>query len=111
VRKTSPLQIYERMSVANMPLPETTKNLLEAYHEGLKAYHERKWDEGAASMEHATTFEPDVSGCRQYLERLRLSQVRLPEAKWNGVFVLHAKCGSPLKFADFFCKFCLKIGA
>ncbi len=91
VGKTEPVRIFELLDVANKPLPEATKNFLEVYQEGLKAYHERKWDEGIAYMEHAMSFRADDPVCKLYIERMKLFQIHPPEANWNGVFILQTK--------------------
>lgn len=91
VGKTEPVTIYELIGLADRPLAEPTRNFLEIYHEGLKAYRDRKWDEVVAYMEHAMTFKADDPVCKLYIERMRLFQIHPPEADWNGVFVLHSK--------------------
>jgi adenylate cyclase len=67
------------------------KYFLDIYNEGVKAYQERRWDEGIAYMEHAMTKVPNDTVCELYIERMRLYKLTPPASDWNGVFVLHSK--------------------
>lgn len=87
--KSEPLKIYELMGLANRPMNEMSKNFFEMYTEGLKAYHERRWDEGIAYMEQALTFRHEDPVCTVYIERMKLFQFHPPEPNWDGVFGLH----------------------
>ena len=89
--KTEPVKIYELMDLATSPMSDATKRFLEAYDEGLKAYHDRNWEEGVAYMEHAMTLKADDPVCKLYVERMKLFQLNPPDADWNGVFILHSK--------------------
>ena len=89
--KSEPVRIFELLDVADKTLPEKTKIFLENYQEGLKAYQERRWDEGIAYMEHAMTYWPEDSVCQLYIERIRLYQITPPKPDWNGVFILMSK--------------------
>jgi adenylate cyclase len=89
--KSEPVRIFELLDVADKTVPDTTKRFLETYREGLKAYTERRWDEGIAYMEHAMIYWPDDPVCNLYIERMRLYQIHPPKPEWNGVFVLESK--------------------
>jgi adenylate cyclase len=91
VGKTEPVYIYELMDLADKPLDDKTKYFLDIYTQGLKAYQERRWDEGIAFMEHAMEKIPDDSVCQLYVERMKLYQITPPSDSWNGVFVLQSK--------------------
>jgi adenylate cyclase len=91
VGKTEPVQIFELMDIANKPLDEKTKYFLDIYGQGLKAYQERRWDEGIAFMANAMEKIPDDPVCQLYIERMKLYQITPPADNWNGVFVLQSK--------------------
>jgi adenylate cyclase len=89
--KSEPVRIYELLDVTEKAVPEKTKTFLDVFQEGLKAYQERRWDEGIAYMEHAMTFWPNDPVCQLYIERMRLYQIHPPKPEWNGVFILETK--------------------
>ncbi|MCU0452207.1 MAG: adenylate/guanylate cyclase domain-containing protein [Bacteroidetes bacterium] len=89
--KSEPVRIFELLDVAERSVPEKTKMFLGVYQDGLKAYTERRWDEGIAYMEHAMTYWPEDPVCNLYIERMRLYQIHPPKPEWNGVFVLESK--------------------
>jgi adenylate cyclase len=91
VGKSEPVQIYELIDIANKPLDDKKKYFLDIYEQGLKAYQERRWDEGIAFMEHALEKVPDDSVCQLYVERMKLYQITPPSDNWSGVFVLQSK--------------------
>jgi adenylate cyclase len=91
VGKTEPTRIYELISLADKPLTDKMKYFYDIFAEGLKAYQERRWDEGIAYMEHALKHVPNDPVCQLYIERMRLYQISPPKPDWNGVFVLHTK--------------------
>lgn len=91
VGKSEPVQIYELIDLANKPLDDKMKYFLDIYDQGLKAYQERKWDEGIAFMEHALEKVPNDSVCQLYIERMKLYQITPPSDNWSGVFVLQSK--------------------
>ncbi len=91
VGKSEPVRIFELLSMDAAPKTDKDKLFLETYHEGLKAYQERRWDEGIAYMEHAMTYWPEDPVCQLYIERMRLYQIHPPKPEWNGVFVLDSK--------------------
>jgi adenylate cyclase len=91
VGKSEPVKIYELRDLADKPLSDDMKYFLDIYNEGVKAYQERRWDEGIAYMEHAMTKVPNDTVCELYIERMRLYKLTPPASDWNGVFVLHSK--------------------
>lgn len=91
VGKSEPVQIFELIDIANKPLDDKMKYFLDIYGQGLKAYQERRWDEGIAFMAHAIEKVPDDSVCQLYIERMKLYQITPPSDNWSGVFVLQSK--------------------
>jgi adenylate cyclase len=91
VGKTEPTRLYELINLADRPLTDKMKYFLEMFTEGLKAYQERRWDEGIAYMENAMQQIPNDPVCQLYIERMKLYQISPPKSDWNGVFVLQSK--------------------
>jgi adenylate cyclase len=91
VGKSEPVQIFELIGIADKPLDDARKYFLDIYEQGLKAYQERRWDEGIAFMAHALEKVPDDSVCQLYIERMKLYQITPPADNWSGVFVLQSK--------------------
>jgi adenylate cyclase len=91
VGKNEPVHIYELLEIAEKPLSDKMKYFLDIYGQGLKAYQERRWDEGIAYMEHAMLQIPNDPVCQLYIERMRLYKINPPADNWTGVFVLQSK--------------------
>jgi adenylate cyclase len=91
VGKTEGVRIYELFSMADRQISDKMKSFLDMYNQGLKAYQERRWDEGIAFMEHAMQHIPQDPVCLLYVERMKLYKLNPPADDWNGVFVLQSK--------------------
>ena len=91
VGKSEPVRIYELIDTSDRTVADSEKSFLDAYREGLKAYQERRWDEGIALMEHAMTFHRGDPVCLLYIERMKLFKLTPPGPDWNGVFILQSK--------------------
>ena len=91
VGKTEPVRIYELMGLSDKPLSDYMKYFMELYHDGLKAYQERKWDEGISYFQSALTYIPNDAVCQLYIERMNLFKLHPPAEDWDGVFVLSSK--------------------
>lgn len=89
--KNEPVKVYELMGRHDMPLTEQQKQSLEIYHEGLKLYRGRQFDEAIAYMEQAMQLDPNCHAARIYTERAGLYKIAPPPADWNGVFVMTTK--------------------
>jgi adenylate cyclase len=89
--KTEPVKVYEVLGLADMELTETQRQALEIYHEGLRLYRERKWDEAIAYMQQVLKVDPTFYVAQIYSERADLYRVAPPPAEWNGVFVMKTK--------------------
>jgi adenylate cyclase len=89
--KTEPVKVFELLGLANMQMTENEKQALELYHEGLKLYRERKWDEAIAYFNQAHQLDPKCHVAQIYAERAGLYQLNPPPDDWNGVFVMTTK--------------------
>jgi adenylate cyclase len=89
--KTEPVKVWELLGTADMAMTDNQKQSLEIYHEGLRLYRERNWQEAIAYFQQAKQLDP---GCRVadiYEQRANLYQLNPPPADWKGVFVMTTK--------------------
>jgi adenylate cyclase len=89
--KTEPVKVYELLGTAEMEMTENQRQALEMYHEGLKLYRSRKWEEAIAYMQQAYSLDENCYVAQIYTERASLYQITPPPAEWNGVFVMTTK--------------------
>ncbi len=89
--KTEPVKVYELLGKATMKLTDKQKQSLEIYHEGLKLYRERKWEEAIAYFGQAFSLDEKCYVAQIYSQRAGLYQLSPPPDDWNGVFVMTTK--------------------
>ncbi len=89
--KTEPVKVYELLGRATMSLSDNQKQSLELYHEGLKLYRERKWEESIAYFNQAFGLDEKCYVAQIYAQRASLYQLNPPPEDWNGVFVMTTK--------------------
>ena len=89
--KTEPVRVYELLGTADMEMTENQRQSLEMYHEGLKYYRSRKWEEAIAYLQQAYSLDETCFVAQIYTERANLYQITPPPAEWNGVFVMTTK--------------------
>lgn len=89
--KTEPVKVYELLGTSDMQLTDSQKQSLEIYHEGLKLYRDRKWEEAIAYMQQAKQLDGTCHAAEIYEQRASLYQLNPPPADWNGVFVMTTK--------------------
>jgi adenylate cyclase len=89
--KTEPVKVYELLGTSDMALTDKQKQALELYHEGLKLYRERKWEEAIAYMQQVYSLDETCYAAQIYTERANLYQITPPPDDWNGVFVMTSK--------------------
>lgn len=89
--KTEPVKVYELLGMVPMEMTEQQQQSLELYHEGLKLYRQRQWDEAIAYMEQALALDKTCSVAQLYIERAQLYKLTPPPPDWNGVFVMTMK--------------------
>ena len=89
--KTEPVKVYELLGKAGMEMTENQKQSIELYHEGLKLYRERKWEEAIAYFQQAVTLDDKCYVAQIYTQRASLYQINPPPDDWNGVFVMTTK--------------------
>jgi len=89
--KTEPVKVYELLGTTDMVMTENQKQALEMYHEGLKLYRSRKWEEAIAYMQQAYSLDESCYVAQIYTERANLYQLTPPPPEWNGVFIMTTK--------------------
>jgi len=89
--KTEPVKVYELLGKTGMQLTDNQKQSLELYHEGLKLYRERKWEEAIAYFQQAFSLDEACYVAQIYTQRASLYQINPPPDDWNGVFVMTTK--------------------
>jgi adenylate cyclase len=90
--KTEPVKVYELLGMsAELTLSDEEKQSLELYHEGIKFYRQRKWEEAIAYMQQSSKLDPKCFAAQIYTERASLYQLTPPPPDWNGVFVMSSK--------------------
>ncbi len=89
--KTEPVRVYEVMGKIDMKLTDAQAQSLEIYHEGLRLYRSRQWDEAIAYMQQAQQLDPTCGAATIYIERANLYKIAPPATEWNGVFVMTTK--------------------
>jgi adenylate cyclase len=89
--KTEPVKVYELLGRSDMKLTDAEKRALELYHEGLKLYRDRKWEEAIAYMQQAHSLDSKCYVAQIYTQRASLYQISPPPDDWNGVFVMATK--------------------
>ena len=89
--KTEPVKVWELMGMADMALTDDQRQSLELYHEGLKLYRARSWEEAIAYFQQAKRLDPTCRVAEIYEQRASLYQLNPPPSDWNGVFVMTTK--------------------
>lgn len=89
--KSEPVKVYELLGRTGMQQSENQKQSLELYHEGLKLYRERKWEEAIAYFQQAVSLDDTCYVSQIYTQRASLYQINPPPDDWNGVFVMTTK--------------------
>ena len=89
--KTEPVKVFELLGTTSVKLSDGEKQSLELYHEGLKLYRKRTWDEAIAYFNQAHQLDPKCHVAQIYAERAGLYQLNPPPESWNGVFVMTTK--------------------
>jgi adenylate cyclase len=89
--KTEPVKVWELLGTTDMQMTENQKQSLEIYHEGLRLYRERNWQEAIAYFQQAKQLDPTCRVSEIYEQRANLYQLNPPPADWVGVFVMTTK--------------------
>ena len=89
--KTEPVKVWELLGTSDLQMTDNEKQSLEIYHEGLRLYRERNWQEAIAYFQQAKQLDPTCRVSEIYEQRASLYQLNPPPADWTGVFVMTTK--------------------
>jgi adenylate cyclase len=89
--KTEPVKVWELLGTTETPLNNNQEQSLEIYHEGLRLYRDRNWQEAIAYFQQAKQLDPSCHVAEIYEQRANLYMLNPPPADWNGVFVMTTK--------------------
>ncbi|MGD0589230.1 MAG: adenylate/guanylate cyclase domain-containing protein [Bacteroidota bacterium] len=89
--KNEPVKVYELLGTTKMEMTNNKRQSLELYHEGLKLYRARQWEEANAYMQQAYSLDETCYAAQIYAERASLYKLTPPPADWNGIFVMTSK--------------------
>jgi adenylate cyclase len=89
--KTEPVKVWELLGMSDLTMSDNQKQSLEIYHEGLRLYREKNWQEAIAYFQQAKQLDPACHVAEIYEQRANLYQINPPPAEWNGVFVMTTK--------------------
>jgi adenylate cyclase len=87
--KLEPVMIYELFGHGS--LEQSSKQLLQAFREGLAAYKQRQWQQAIACFQEALGINPDDEPAKLYLQRCEEYQLSPPPENWDGVYVMTTK--------------------
>jgi adenylate cyclase len=89
--RKEPVKVYELLGTSKMEMTENKRQSLELYHEGLKLYRSRQWEEAIAYMQQAFSSDNTCYAAQIYSERAGLYKLTPPPEDWNGIFVMTSK--------------------
>jgi adenylate cyclase len=89
--KKEPVKVYELLGTIKMEMSSSKRQSLELYHEGLKLYRARQWEEANAYMQQAYSLDETCYVAQIYSERASLYKLTPPPDDWNGIFVMTSK--------------------
>lgn len=89
--KLEPVTIFEVLAPKGK-LSENKVKVVEAFHNGLKLYRERRWEEAKAVFDSALAIDPEDGPCGVYRERVNDTEAaKHLGADWDGVYVMTTK--------------------
>lgn len=89
--KSEPVKVWELLGTADLQMSDNQKQSLEIYHEGLRLYRERNWQEAIAYFQQAKQLDSSCRVAEIYEQRANLYQLNPPPPEWSGVFVMTTK--------------------
>jgi len=89
--KNEPVKVYELIGTTKTEMSGNKRQSLELYHEGLRLYRARQWDEANAYMQQAYSLDETCYAAQIYSERASLYKLTPPPDDWNGIFIMTSK--------------------
>jgi len=87
--KKKPVAIYELLGLA--PADSDLAEFLHLFHQGLKLFRERQWDESITLLKKARWLRPQDHHCQRYVTLAQQYQVDPPGPDWEGVASMEKK--------------------
>jgi adenylate cyclase len=87
--KKQPVAIFELLDQA--PADPDLARFLELYHQGLKLFRQRQWEESHAAFFSASEVRPQDHHCQRYLSLIAQYRVEPPGPEWQGLSVMKDK--------------------
>jgi len=88
--RTAPLRVFELLEEKSDRV-RTSMEFLEAYHDGIGLYRDRKWQEAGRRFSDARKIKPDDYPSQLYIERSMHYAKNPPPQDWDGVFGMKTK--------------------
>lgn len=93
--KSVPVHVYELLSEKGQ-LKNETAQLLNLFHEGLKLYHDQRWEEALKKFSESAKLEDDfpnrpTNPSKVYIYRCTHFLTNPPEKNWDGVWTMTTK--------------------
>jgi adenylate cyclase len=89
--KTEGVLVHEVLAKRSDGITETKQKVLELYYEGLKAYKERRWEDGIRLFSEALVLDSDDKPSSVYLQRCKQFKENPPPDDWDGIFTMRTK--------------------
>jgi len=89
--KTEGVLVHEILARKETPLDDKKRRMIELYNDGLLAYKEWRWDDGAELFEKALEIDPDDGPSALYLQRCNEFRENPPAEDWDGIFTMRTK--------------------
>lgn len=89
--KTEGVKVFEILARKSDGIGETKQKVINIYLEGLKAYKEKRWEDGIRLFGEAIELDSEESPSKIYLERCRQFKENPPPDDWDGIFTMRTK--------------------
>jgi len=89
--RPEPVHVWELLGTSEASLNESQRQSLDAYHEGLRLFRDRQWNDAIVCMQQVKSLDPTCHAAEMYEQRASLYKLNPPPADWNGVYLPASK--------------------
>jgi adenylate cyclase len=89
--KTEGVKVFEILARRSDGIGKIKQKVIDIYLEGLKAYKEKRWEDGIRLFGEAIELDSEESPSKIYLERCRQFKENPPPEDWDGIFTMRTK--------------------
>jgi len=89
--RPEPVHVWELLGTSEASLNESQRQSLDAYHEGLRLFRDRQWNDAIVCMQQVKSLDPTCHAAEMYEQRASLYKLNPPPADWNGVYLPSSK--------------------